>query len=95
MVVLAAGGYPASPRKGDALTGAALDDASRVLHAGTRKEGDTYYSAGGRVLGVVGKGESIDAARAAVYEVLDGIELPGGFYRTDIAKKAAAGEIRV
>lgn len=93
MVVLAAGGSPASPRKGDALSGDALDDAARVLHAGTRKEDGVYVSSGGRVLGVVGHGDSVAAARDEAYKVLDGIELPGGFYRKDIAEKAAAGEI--
>ncbi|AGF73389.1 phosphoribosylamine--glycine ligase [Corynebacterium halotolerans] len=93
-VVLAAEGYPASPRKGVAITGSALGDAGKVLHAGTAlgPTGDTE-SAGGRVLNILGKGATLEEARDTAYSILDGIELAGAFYRHDIALAAVEGRI--
>ncbi len=86
-VVVAASGYPGSPRKGDPITGAAADG---VFHAGTALDpSGRLVSAGGRVLTVVGTGEDLAAARADAYARVAGIDLPGGFHRTDIALKAA------
>jgi phosphoribosylamine--glycine ligase len=87
-VVLAAFGYPGTPRGGDVLTGA---DLPGVLHAGTRRREDgAVVSAGGRVLSVVGLGDDLPAARDAAYAVLDKVHLDGGHFRTDIARTAAA-----
>ena len=86
-VVIAAQGYPESPRKGDPITGAEQDG---VFHAGTAlDEAGTLVSAGGRVLTVVGTGGTLAEARAAAYAKVARIELPGGFSRHDIAQKAA------
>lgn len=86
-VVVAAQGYPESPRKGDPITGAEQEG---VFHAGTAlDEAGALVSAGGRVLTVVGTGDTLAEARAAAYEKVARIELPGGFSRHDIAKKAA------
>ena len=86
-VVIAADGYPESPRRGDPITGADIDG---VFHAGTALDGDgRLVSAGGRVLTVVGTGADLAAARAAAYAKVALITLPGGFHRTDIALKAA------
>jgi phosphoribosylamine---glycine ligase len=90
IVVLASSGYPASARTGDTITG--LADAGEtlgvaVLHAGTSRQGEDVVSSGGRVLGVVGTGESIAAARAAAYAALDKIHLADSHYRSDIAAK--------
>jgi phosphoribosylamine--glycine ligase len=91
-VVIAAAGYPQSPRSGDVISGleqaGALDDV-RVLHAGTRLEGGDVVSAGGRVLSVVGLGDDLAAARRAAYAGVAEIELPGGQHRKDIAREAA------
>ncbi|MFS0470297.1 phosphoribosylglycinamide synthetase C domain-containing protein, partial [Corynebacterium striatum] len=95
-VVLAAEGYPASPRKGDVITGPGLDDPNKVLHAGTSQaEGSPgveeevdVISNGGRVLNVLGQGATLAEARAAAYEVLEGLKLEGSFYRRDIGKRA-------
>lgn len=96
-VVLAADGYPASPRKGDAITaeGELLDDPAHVLHAGTSSEGTGYVSAGGRVLNVIGTGASLEEAVTSAYETIGRIELDGSFYRRDIARPAIDGEISV
>jgi phosphoribosylamine---glycine ligase len=86
-VVLAAAGYPGTPRGGDVITGA---DLPGVLHAGTwRREDGAVVSAGGRVLSVVAADESLSGARAAAYTVLGGIHLDGAHFRTDIAEAAA------
>ncbi|GGG80457.1 phosphoribosylamine--glycine ligase [Corynebacterium pelargi] len=91
-VVLAADGYPASPKTGAEIRGAEGD---HVLHAGTALAGEKLVSAGGRVLNVIGVGEDLATARAKAYEALDGIELEGSFFRSDIALKAERGEIRI
>ena len=88
MVVLAAEGYPQAVKTGGGITGEALDDPTKVLHAGTALEDGEYVASGGRVLGVVGQGATLEEAVAEAYEVIAGIELPGAFYRKDIARPA-------
>jgi phosphoribosylamine--glycine ligase len=92
-VVMAAGGYPASPRTGDVVTGldtaGALDDVV-VFHAGTRATPDgEVVTAGGRVLDVTATGASVAAARARAYEAVSRISWPAAQYRRDIAEKAS------
>jgi len=99
-VVLAADGYPATPRTGDPITGADEpgdlgERAAYVLHAGTKRDGDGLVSAGGRVLCTVGLGSDLQAARAAAYSRIAQIDLPGGHFRRDIALAAAHGDIHV
>ncbi|MGI5126959.1 phosphoribosylamine--glycine ligase [Pseudonocardia sp. CA-107938] len=92
-VVVAAEGYPGTPRVGDVITGA---EAEGVLHAGTRRRDDgAVVSAGGRVLSVVGTGADLAEARAEAYRRLEGVHLAGSHHRTDIAARAAAGEVAV
>jgi phosphoribosylamine--glycine ligase len=91
-VVLAASGYPATPRSGDLISG--LDGASAqpdawVLHAGTKADAGRILSAGGRVLSVVGIGADLEQARAAAYAALGRITLDGSHHRTDIAARAS------
>lgn len=93
MVVLAAEGYPQAAKTGGVITGEALDDPTKVLHAGTALEDGEYVASGGRVLGVVGQGATLADAVAEAYEVMAGIELPGSFYRKDIARPAIEGAI--
>ncbi len=81
-VVLAAAGYPQSPRTGDVIRGA---DAPGVLHAGTALRDGEVVSSGGRVLSVVATGESLADAREKAYATLRGITLDGSHFRTDIA----------
>ena len=94
-VVLAAENYPASPAKGDAITGPELDNPDKVLHAGTARGDDGYVSAGGRVLNVLGHGATLEDAIADAYRVIGGIEMRGSFYRKDIGRRAVAGEVSV
>jgi phosphoribosylamine---glycine ligase len=92
-VVVAADGYPGTPRFGDVITGA---DAEGVLHAGTRRRDDgAVVSAGGRVLSVVGTGDDLAAARAEAYHRVAEIKLPGSHYRSDIGLAAVEGRVAV
>jgi len=86
-VVLAAAGYPASPRTGDVIVGA---DQPGILHAGTRRREDgATVSAGGRVLSATATGGTLAEARAAAYALIERVKLPGAQYRRDIALRAA------
>jgi phosphoribosylamine---glycine ligase len=86
-VVVAAEGYPATPRLGDVIAGSEADG---VLHAGTRRRDDgAVVSAGGRVLSVLGTGPSLAEARDDAYRRLEGVRLPGSHHRKDIALKAS------
>jgi phosphoribosylamine--glycine ligase len=90
-VVLAAAGYPGTPRTGDVLTGA---DQPGVIHAGTRRREDgAVVSSGGRVLSVTATGATLAEARRHAYDLVGSVGLPGGQYRTDIALRAERGEI--
>ncbi len=98
-VVLASANYPDAPRTGDPISGledaAALEGVS-VLHAGTALAGDgAVVSSGGRVLAVVGLGSDLSEARDRAYDGVSRLTLEGGQYRTDIAAKAARGEVVV
>ncbi|MGA5439378.1 phosphoribosylamine--glycine ligase [Streptomyces griseoincarnatus] len=95
-VVVASHNYPGTPRTGDPVTGLdeiAAQDAPHayVLHAGTRLEGDTVVSAGGRVLSVTATGKDLTEARDRAYRAVSRVRLAGSQHRTDIARKAARG----
>ena len=96
-IVVAAAGYPASPSTGDPISGLdEIGDDAYVLHAGTAKgEDGTLVSAGGRVLSVVALGDDLIQARDRAYAAVEQIDLDGSHHRTDIALRAARGEIRV
>lgn len=89
-VVLAAQGYPATPRTGDVIEGLDGDtDEAFVCHAGTRADGDgRVVTAGGRVLTVVGLGPTLRAARDRAYERAGRVRWPGEHHRTDIGHRA-------
>ncbi|WP_370617469.1 phosphoribosylamine--glycine ligase [Mumia sp. Pv 4-285] len=92
-VVVAAEGYPVSPRKGDVIRGvdeADAVDGVDVIHAGTARNADgQLVTAGGRVLTVTAAGTDLAEARRRAYEAVDLIHIDGGFSRRDIAAKAA------
>ncbi len=90
-VVLAASGYPTSPRRGDTIGGLAevADDPSVLMfHAGTARVDRRLVTAGGRVLNVVGRGPDVASARAAAYGAVERIRFKGMQFRTDIAAPA-------
>jgi phosphoribosylamine--glycine ligase len=92
-VVVASGGYPGSYEKGRRVSG--LDDAERggnvkVFHAGTALDGDAIVTAGGRVFGVTGWGDTFAEARERAYEAAAKISFTGAFYRGDIGHRALA-----
>ena len=93
-VVMAAGGYPANYRKGDRIDG--LPDVigieGKVFHAGTTMQGDDVVTSGGRVLCVVGLGDTVAAARDAAYARVEHIEWDDHFFRRDIGHRAIARE---
>ena len=88
-VVVAAAGYPESPRTGDSIGGldaANAVDHAYVLHGGTKVGVDgRIVSAGGRVLSVVGTGPGVAVARERAYQAVREIELRDSHYRSDIA----------
>jgi phosphoribosylamine--glycine ligase len=92
-VVLAAEGYPGSPRKGDEITG--IDEAMAlsgvtVYHAGTRMEDDRLTTSGGRVLSVCGRGQTLSDALDAAYRGVSKISFDGMWYRSDIGRDTLA-----
>jgi len=93
-VVMAAGGYPANYRKGDRING--LPDVvgieGKIFHAGTAIDGDDVVTSGGRVLCVVGLGETVSAARDAAYAQVEHIQWNDYFFRRDIGHRAIARE---
>jgi phosphoribosylamine--glycine ligase len=87
VVVLAAAGYPASPRGGDPIVG--IDDAERVEgvvvhHAGTAEKDGRLVTAGGRVLAVTAVGANASEARARAYRGAEAIRFEGMHFRRDI-----------
>jgi phosphoribosylamine---glycine ligase len=91
-VVIASEGYPASPVLGKRIKG--IEAASQVqgavvFHGGTKREGDAYYTTGGRVLGVAARAQSLPEALERAYDAAGRIEIPGSHYRKDIGRKKA------
>ncbi|MCP9470477.1 MAG: phosphoribosylamine--glycine ligase [Nitrospira sp.] len=89
-VVMASEGYPGSYRQGCSISGlpSAESPSSMVFHAGTARRGQEIVTAGGRVLGVVGRGASLKDAQAEAYKRAASISFEGCHYRRDIASRA-------
>ena len=88
-VVMAAGGYPDSPKKGDVITGIPEETAdSMTFHAGTVLENGQLKTSGGRVLCVVGLGDTVRVAHKNAYEAVDQIHFDGMQFRRDIGWRA-------
>ena len=88
-VVMAAAGYPDAPRKGDVITGIPAETADCVtFHAGTTMAGGKLMTSGGRVLCVVGLGDSVRIAQKHAYDVVDTIRFDGAQFRRDIGWRA-------
>ncbi|HSG90453.1 MAG TPA: phosphoribosylamine--glycine ligase [Pseudomonadales bacterium] len=92
-VVLAAGGYPGAYATGAEISGLdAVDEDVLVFHAGTRLDDGRVVSAGGRVLCVVGLGDSVAAAAARAYACAGLIHWQDVYFRRDIGHRAIARE---
>jgi len=94
-VVLAAGGYPESYRKGDVISGLDADagrEDVKIFHAGTRMADGQVVTSGGRVLCAVALGDSVTQAQSKAYELAAKIRWDGVFYRRDIGWRAVARE---
>lgn len=86
-VVLAAPGYPESPELGQILSGLGTFADVVIFHAGTRESDSGLVVSGGRVLNVVGLGDSVEQARERAYGAVQEIEFRGMQFRADIAAK--------
>ncbi len=93
-VVMAAAGYPGTPRAGGAIE--AIDAAEAtgavVFQAGTKMDGDQLVASGGRVLAVTASAATVGEAQTAAYRAVDAIRFPGGFCRRDIGWREVARE---
>jgi phosphoribosylamine--glycine ligase len=83
-------GYPGPYQSGMRITGldAPFEDAAVVFHAGTAKRNNDVVTAGGRVLGVTGRGRTLAEAQAIAYRTAERIAFIGCHYRRDIAHRA-------
>ena len=92
-VVMAAEGYPGTPKKGGAIDlGEAEASGAKVFHAGTKMDGETLTSSGGRVLNVTARGASATEAQRNAYEAVDAIDFADGFCRRDIGQREVRRE---
>ncbi len=92
-VVMAAEGYPDTPKKGGRIDlGEAEANGARVFHAGTKLDGDTLTSSGGRVLNVTARGSSATEAQGRAYAAVDAIDFADGFCRRDIGQREVRRE---
>jgi phosphoribosylamine---glycine ligase len=88
-VVIAAGGYPDQPRKGDTISGLPkTTEDCHVFHAGTVLDGERTVTNGGRVLCVTALGDTVKLAQQRAYQALDPIRFDGMQYRKDIGWRA-------
>ena len=92
-VVMAAEGYPGTPKKGGAIDlGEAEASGAKVFHAGTKMDGESLTSSGGRVLNVTARGASATEAQRNAYEAVDAIDFADGFCRRDIGQREVRRE---
>ena len=86
-VVLASGGYPQSYEKGKVISGLGEVQQALIFHAGTKSDGEQIVTNGGRVLNVVGSGDTLQEAIDQTYAEITKISFEGSFYRSDIGAK--------
>jgi phosphoribosylamine--glycine ligase len=93
-VVIASGGYPGKFESGKEIFGIVEAEKSgevKVLHAGTRTEGERVLSNGGRVLGVTASADSLNGALQKVYDAAEKVRFEGSHYRRDIGRAVQQG----
>ncbi len=93
-VVMAANGYPGSYEKGTVINGLdALPETSfeMCFHAGTKREAGQFLATGGRVIALTARGTSLQEAHAKAYAMVDAVDWPEGFNRSDIGWRALKG----
>jgi phosphoribosylamine--glycine ligase len=85
-VVMAAEGYPGTPKSGGTIAGIAAAESmgAKVFHAGTALKDGQLVASGGRVLNVTARGDTVSEAQARAYAAVDKIDFPEGFCRRDI-----------
>ena len=98
-VVMASGGYPEKyptglPIRGFDADGQLPDGKAYVYHAGTKLDGGTFFTAGGRVLGVTATAPTLKAALDKAYSAVGEISFENAHFRKDIGQRALAGEDR-
>ena len=84
-VILASDGYPDKYEKNKEILG--LDNSTLIFHSGTKYEDDTYYTNGGRVLSVIGSGDTLKSAIDNAYYNVEKIKFQNMYFRNDIGKK--------
>ncbi|MCL2785373.1 MAG: phosphoribosylamine--glycine ligase [Propionibacteriaceae bacterium] len=96
VIVYAAQGYPGTPSLDGSITIPPSPESVQVIHCGTALGSDGCLKPNsGRVLGIVAQGEDLGKARDGAYSYITDIGFPTGFYRRDIAEKAANGMIPI
>ena len=95
-VVMVAGGYPGSYKKGDPIGNISLANEVKdtvVFHAGTALVDDQVVTAGGRVLGITSLGDDLEDALSKAYIAVETISYKNAFYRNDIGHRELKNEI--
>ncbi|MCB2057643.1 MAG: phosphoribosylamine--glycine ligase [Novosphingobium sp.] len=95
-VVMAAQGYPGTPKKGGTISGidAAEGAGAKIFHAGTAVVKGQLVANGGRVLNVTAKGASVTEAQTQAYAAIDAVQFAEGFCRRDIGWREVAREAK-
>jgi phosphoribosylamine---glycine ligase len=95
-VVVASEGYPEKPKIGKEIFGleaAASVQGATIFHAGTRRDGEKFYTTGGRILSVGAVGKDLSAASKIAYEAASKIRIDGAHYRKDIGSPRAPSKV--
>ncbi|NQW34606.1 MAG: phosphoribosylamine--glycine ligase [Methylophilales bacterium] len=88
-VVMAAKNYPNEPRLNDEIHGlSSKNKDTYIFHAGTKLTNNKIVTAGGRVLGITARGQTLNEAKNQAYRLIDNIRFDGAQFRNDIGKKA-------
>jgi len=83
-VVMVSGGYPGDFEKGKTISGLQPMEGTTIFHAGTKTTNQSIVTDGGRVLGITGKGKTLEEARAQAYQQVAKISWEGVYFRKDI-----------